>query len=115
MARCDDDMVEVQNRLGPRDPDEATCSIAGELSAMRAVIRHMTDGMLTKEQLAFIEVLYDKYKVNLSMFDEYVVNHVQTLANKIIPHIVKLNLFHKQHTVAPPGSLGVWFMLLWIT
>ena len=65
----------------------------------------MTDVMLDKEQLAFIKVLYDKYKDNLSTFDEYIVNTVQTMANQIIPYITKLQVFQKKHIVAPPGGL----------
>ena len=112
VARHDQDMVEVQNRLGPHDPDKTTCSIAGELLAMGTVICHMTDVILTKEQVAFIKVLYNKYKVNLSTFDKYVINTVQSLAIQIIPYITKLQLFQEKHTVALPG---VWFLLLRIT
>ena len=55
VARRDQDIVKIQNQLGPRDTEEATCSVASKLSAMRTVIGHMTDVMLTKEQLAFVK------------------------------------------------------------
>ena len=90
VTRRDQDIVEIQNRLGPRDPDEATCSIAGDMSVMRMVIRHMTDVMLTEDQLAYVTVLYDKYKTNLSTFDDYVVKTVQTMANSLIPYFKTL-------------------------
>ena len=105
MARRDQDMVEVQNRLGPRDPDEATCSIAGELLAMRTVIRHMTDVMLDGEQLAFIKVLYNNYKIQLSTFNDFVVNTVQTMVKQIILFITPLQVFYQKYTVSPRGGV----------
>ena len=93
VTRRDLDIVEIQNRLGPRDPDEVTCSIAGELSATQTVICHLTDVMLTEDQRAFVTVLYDKYKANLSTFDEYVVKTGQAMFNQLIPYIAKLQEF----------------------
>ena len=90
MARRDQNMVEVQNRLGPRDTDEATCSNAEELLATRTVICHMTDVRLNKKQLAFIKVLYNNYKANLSTFDKYVVKTIQYMAYQIILYIKTL-------------------------
>ena len=72
---------------------------------MRTVIGHMTDVMLTEEQLAFFKVLYDNYKVNLSTFDEYVANQVKKLADtikqSIVPHVLRCGLFVNKHNVAP--------------
>ena len=102
VERRDLDIVEIQNRLGPRDPDEVTCSIAGELSATRTVIRHLTDVMLTEGQRDFVKVLYDKYKVNLSTFDEYVVKTGQTMFEQLIPYIKRLQEFQHKHTLVPP-------------
>ena len=93
MARRDQDMVEAQNRLGPPDPDEATCSIAVEFLAMRTIIYHITDVMLNNEQLAFIKVLYNNYKVQLSKFSEHVVNTAQSMVDQIIPFITPLQVF----------------------
>ena len=69
---------------------------------MRAVINHITDVMLTKEQLTFYELLFDKYKANLSRFDEYVVQQVQNLVDKIVRHVLSCGLFVNKHIVAPP-------------
>ena len=46
MTRCDQDMVEVQNQLGPRDPKEVALTIMGEFLVVKALIQHLTDVML---------------------------------------------------------------------
>ena len=105
MARRDQDMVVVQNRLGPRDPKELTLTITEECWVVRRVIQHLTDVMLDAKQLAFIKFLHNNYKVQLSQFDVFVRNAVQSGVNQLVPFITPLQSFHRKHTTSPLGGV----------
>ena len=105
MARQIQDMVEVQNQLGPRDLKEAALTIMGEFTVLRTVIRHMTDVMLDGKQLAFIKLLNNNYKNQLGQFDVFVSNTVQSAANQLILFITPLQSFYWKNTTSPRGGV----------
>ena len=110
MARRDQDMIEVQNRLGPRDPKEAALTITGEFLVVKALIEHLTDGMLDNKQYEFVKLIYKKFVDPLSNVDTYGKNIVQFAVTQLVTYIKPLQVFSQKYTksivgVAPdPGN-----------
>ena len=101
MAPCDQDMVEVQNRLGPRNPKEAALTITGEFSVVKGVIQHLTDVMLDAEQVEFVKLIHDNFAVQLGQLDIFVKTLVQSDVTQLVPFMKPLQAFYQKHTKSP--------------
>ena len=72
MAHCNQDMVEVQNRLRPLDPNEAALTIRGQLLPVKELTRHLTGVMLDDAECKFVQLLSKKFGDTLSNLNIFV-------------------------------------------
>ena len=106
VAKHYQDMVEVQNWMGSRNPKEASAIIAAQLVAVTATTRHLTDVMLDNEKCNFVTNLYQTHGKKLANFGkEIITSAITQLTPYLIPCTRLCQVFTSTGPRSTPGDL----------